>query len=335
MSLPAVAIILPLGLSPELAETVLRNCDLAIGAGACTLASSNDTSNRAAWLARVLQPADTPLAVQVELQASASAATAVTQRRSLAFEEGERPLQQWSAVGVVIAALAIAAEAEQTAGNKERSALNASKADASGNAPTPSHTQPVQRSAANPSGNARLRPNATPISTPGAREVRVDGGTLLTPGLDRRHPRYGFNLRPSVKLTRQWFVQGQFLASRADGNVTTRGYAGEIGLGLVLAAPSQPWALEAHVSAYAEALRFGASNDAGEHAAAWRKRFGAAAGLDVIVPFSQHWGWFVAIEGQLASPRVRVQVASREVASVAPLTVLGTTGLRFTIDVSP
>jgi len=332
---PAVAIEIPAEIAPELAAVVLHTCDLALGSGRCVLAEVSPLTTSTNWLAHVGMEPNVPNLYRIELRDALPRETRTTYSRALTFDDGDAPIHRWSTVGVVVAALVISAEAGEGPGDslamlpRQNSAAsdNGSRSDQRDSTirvrrtPQPSHGETVRSAGDEQNDTNSQRPLA----------VRLDFGGLVGPGIYSNAARFGLILRPSIELTENLDLWIQVAGSHAADTVDVSWWSGAMGLGLVADVIPRRVAAGTRVAVVRDRINVTVTDEAGAHDSASRWRYGAGAGLDTVLSLADSLGLFVAVDGMLLSPRVKIRLAGAEVGASPTIEAVVTAGMRWRI----
>lgn len=354
--LPFVAIEIPAEVAPDLMATTLRTCNLALGNGRCSIASRGAADSGARWLAHVAVDAGRPQRFHIDLRDALFENPATTFSRALEFEASDAPAHRWSTVGVVVAALVVNAESG--------SFSDVDAAPLSGVVSPEIERAPDPATPANPSeGSTSVEPTApgdsppaAPVLTPRPNQsdktaesspfdeastarssrrafdegpaLRLDAAALLGTGAVSNATRYGVALRPAFEFAQGQILWGQFGWSWDSGEIDVAWVASALGLGAKTVILPGWLSAEARAGAWLNHLRFEATDPVRGHDRAILWRYGVGAGLDAWLSLSNHLGWFVGIDIQVANPRVVVRLMGREVGQSPTIDAIVATGVR-------
>lgn len=286
---------------PELSAVAVRSCDTALGEGRCEIEGAGAT--HAEWHATVT--ASDPALASVRVEVRKSAGDSVPETRELSFSPEDAARERWASVGVLIAALVVAASRE----------------------PEPS-APPPEVPAAPP-----IEPPPTPARPPkehAPRTLRFDLRALAARRTSESFPEFGIEIGASMLPGGgPWFASGSAAGARRFGaDVGAAWLSVAIGGGARIGKPTAQFATEFRGAMLGEYWRFDASEPGrSEHTGNFR--LGGLLGIDALWALHSKWILSLGLEGMLAGPRLRVEVEGRTVETVRQIGLLGALGMRF------
>jgi hypothetical protein len=288
LALLVAILVTPADVPTALTDTLLQACEEALGAGGCAFHAENAAAPPPAWLAKVRW---SHARRQARLEVRAVHASGPCAVRRVPFGRGDRPEEQFRAMGLLVAAMVARCRGDDTA-DEDVARASPLQGPAEPEAPPP----PPQPVAAPPPADSRARP-----------QPRLDVGTVGGSGFRSLVSRWGVRLQAALVPTTAVFAPHiDVTVAEERGAARVRWGAGAVGL-LARLWHGGPWRLEAILALIAERMWFSASDGSRTETAAgwqWGGRLGAMVGW---VP--RHVGLFFGAEGVVRAPPTALEVA--------------------------
>ena len=308
---PIVVVEMPAEIAPELATTVLRACNLALGTGRCAIAEVPASTTGNAWVASVRLDPEEPNRLRIDLRDATPQSTRTSFTRDLTFEGPEPLNHRWATAGVVVAALVVSAESSQkTDGGQPDDHHGSTPADTLTSGDVTAAHQPPIKSPNETKGHTVSTPEP-PASKGNTRDFRVDLGGLIGPSIEGGTLRWGGLVRPSLELGQSVLAWTSLSAAAADDAVKAFWWSGAVGLGFVSTARNRRFGVEARLGFKAERVSLTATEGSREDSAV-NLRWGGVAGVDLYLGISRPLALWLGGEAEAMLPRLDVQVGGAQ-----------------------
>lgn len=285
----------------DLSSAAIRSCNTALGTRQCRLEDAE--SRDAEWQATVSASDSNLDSVRIELKRRAGGAA--PEMRELSFGPEDAPRERWASIGVLIAALVVAASREL-------------------------EPEPPPAPAAPPHRVEPVQPRPVKIAPAPPRVLRFDFRGLATFRTAKGPPEVGAEMGASfIPNEGPWFLGGAVSGARrlgADPGVSWVSAA--LALGVRVGGPSATIGGEFRGGLAGEYWLFDASEPTRSEVGG-RFRMGGLVGADFLWAVHRRWILSLGVEGLLVTPRVTIDVEGRSVERIREYGAILAAGIRF------